>query len=173
MATDTTPKKPRIYSMSFASVYPHYVTKAENKGRTKDDVDTIIRWLTGYTPKRLETALAKDVDFETFFANTEPWMAAISGTEYGDPETQKDLLKKLSPIHKLKQVKTPLLVLHGANDTNVPVVEAEQVVETLRKRKVPVDYILFPDEGHGFRKEPNRLRSTVSTVDWFTKYLEP
>ena len=111
------------------------------------------------------------VNFETFFANTEPWMAAISGTEYGDPVTQKDLLKKLSPIYKLKQVKTPLLVLHGANDTNVPVVEADQVVETLRKRKVPVDYILFPDEGHGFRKEVNRLRSTTATVDWFVKYL--
>ncbi|MEM1248186.1 MAG: S9 family peptidase [Acidobacteriota bacterium] len=112
------------------------------------------------------------VNFETFFANTEPWMAAISGTEYGDPKTQKDLLKKLSPIYKLKQVKTPLLVLHGANDTNVPVVEADQVVETLRKRRVPVDYILFPDEGHGFRKEVNRLRSTTATVDWFAKYLK-
>ncbi len=113
------------------------------------------------------------VNFKTFFENTEPWMAAISGTEYGDPKKQKDLLKRLSPIHKLKQVQTPLLVIHGANDTNVPVVEAEQIVKQLRKQKVPVDYILFPDEGHGFRKAPNRLRATTATVDWFAKYLKP
>jgi dipeptidyl aminopeptidase/acylaminoacyl peptidase len=62
-------------------------------------------------------------------------------------------------------------VLHGANDTNVPVVEAQQVVDTLKKRGVPVDLVLFPDEGHGFRKTPNRVRSTVATVEWFDKYL--
>jgi dipeptidyl aminopeptidase/acylaminoacyl peptidase len=111
------------------------------------------------------------VNFETFFEHTEPWMAAISGTEYGDPQTQRDLLRQLSPIHKLERVKAPLLVLHGANDTNVPVVEAEQVVETLRKRGVEVGYVLFPDEGHGFRLSPNRVRSTVATVDWFRRHL--
>ena len=111
------------------------------------------------------------VNFETFFANTEPWMAAISTIEYGDPVTQKDLLKSLSPIHMVDQVRAPTIVLHGANDTNVPVVEAEQVVENLKKRGVPVEYILFPDEGHGFRKTINRIRSTSSIVNWFVKYL--
>ena len=111
------------------------------------------------------------VNFETFFANTEPWMAAISTIEYGDPVTQKDLLKSLSPIHMVDQVRAPTIVLHGANDTNVPVVEAEQVVENLKKRGVPVEYILFPDEGHGFRKTKNRIHSTTSIVNWFIKYL--
>ena len=111
------------------------------------------------------------VNFETFFANTEPWMAAISTIEYGDPVTQKDLLKSLSPIHMVDQVRAPTIVLHGANDTNVPVVEAEQVVENLKKRGVPVEYILFPDEGHGFRKTINRIRSTSSIVNWFVKFL--
>jgi dipeptidyl aminopeptidase/acylaminoacyl peptidase len=111
------------------------------------------------------------VNFETFFAHTEPWMAAISTVEYGDPVKQKDLLASLSPIHKLDRIKAPTLVLHGANDTNVPVVEAQQVVDTLKKRGVPVDLVLFPDEGHGFRKTPNRVRSTVSLVEWFEKYL--
>ncbi len=113
------------------------------------------------------------VNFETFFANTEPWMAAISGTEYGDPVTQQELLRQLSPIHRLDRVQTPLLVLHGQNDTNVPVVEAEQVVDNLEKRGVPVKYILFPDEGHGFRKATNRLTTTLETVDWFVRYLKP
>lgn len=54
--------------MSFASVYPHYVTKAERKGRTKQEVDEIIRWLTGYSEEQFKTQLEKQTDFETFFA---------------------------------------------------------------------------------------------------------
>lgn len=59
-------KKHRIYGMSFASVYPHYVTKAEKKGRTKAEVDELIRWLTGYTQQELQSQLRKETDFETF-----------------------------------------------------------------------------------------------------------
>jgi dipeptidyl aminopeptidase/acylaminoacyl peptidase len=113
------------------------------------------------------------VNFETFFAHTEPWMAAISKVEYGDPATQLEMLRALSPIHKLDRVRAPTLVLHGANDTNVPVVEAEQVVQALARRGVPVQYVLFPDEGHGFRKIPNRIRATVAIVRWFETYLGP
>jgi len=111
------------------------------------------------------------VNFETFFKHTEPWMAAISKTEYGDPDTQADLLRRLSPIHKADRVVAPTIVLHRANDTNVPVVEAEQVVQSLKKRNVPVEYILFPDEGHGFRKTLNRIRATTAVTRWFEKYL--
>jgi dipeptidyl aminopeptidase/acylaminoacyl peptidase len=112
------------------------------------------------------------VNFETFFANTEPWMAAISTIEYGNPKTQVELLRNLSPIHKIDRVRAPTIVLHGANDTNVPVVEAQQVVNSLKKRGVPVEYILFPDEGHGFRKTPNRIRANVAMVEWFEKHLQ-
>ena len=111
------------------------------------------------------------VNFKTFFELTEPWMASISKIEYGDPDTEGDLLDALSPIHKLSRVAAPTLVLHGANDTNVPVHEAEQVVEALRMRNVPVEYILFPDEGHGFRIERNRIKSVSAIVEWFAKYL--
>lgn len=61
-------EKHRIYTTSFASVYPHYIKKAEKKGRTKLEVDEIICWLTGYTQEELETILEKKTDFETFFA---------------------------------------------------------------------------------------------------------
>lgn len=111
------------------------------------------------------------VNFFTFFEQTEPWMAAISTTEYGDPKTQANLLRDLSPLGKLDRIKTPLMVQHGANDTNVPVVEAEQIVENLKRRNVPVEYILFPDEGHGFRKEKNRITSTVKMVEFFVAHL--
>lgn len=112
------------------------------------------------------------VNFITFFQETEPWMAAISKVEYGDPDTEFEMLEYLSPINKVDRVKTPTIVLHGANDTNVPVVEAEQVVMNLKERQVPVEYILFPDEGHGWRKTTNKVTSTVAIVNWFKKYLK-
>jgi len=111
------------------------------------------------------------VNFETFFANTEPWMAAISTIEYGNPETEADLLRDLSPIHKVDRVVAPTIVLHGANDTNVPVVEAEQVVQSLEQREIPVKYVLFPDEGHGWRKTANRVTSDIEIVRWFETHL--
>jgi dipeptidyl aminopeptidase/acylaminoacyl peptidase len=99
-------------------------------------------------------------------------MAAISKIEYGNPETEVEMLRKLSPIHRIDRIKAPTIVLHGANDTNVPVIEAEQVVDNLKRRNVPVEYVLFADEGHGWRKTPNRIRSAVSIVKFFEKYLK-
>ena len=58
----------KIYKMSFSKIYPLYVTKAEKKGRTKEEVDEIIRWLTGYSQDELDVQIEKEVDFETFFA---------------------------------------------------------------------------------------------------------
>ncbi len=72
--------------MSFASVYPLYVAKAKKKGRTKKEVDEIIRWLTGYTQKKLETEIQKRTDFETFFAEASklnPSRALITGVVCG------------------------------------------------------------------------------------------
>ena len=78
--------KHRIYTTSFASVYPHYVTKAEKKGRTKEEVDEIIRWLTGYSQEELETIIENKTDFETFFAeasNINPSRNLIKGKVCG------------------------------------------------------------------------------------------
>lgn len=76
----------RIFTTSLASVYPHYVTKAEKKGRTKADVDAIIRWLTGWSQEALEAHLAQQTDFETFFADAprpNPARASIKGVICG------------------------------------------------------------------------------------------
>ena len=81
-----TATKHRVYSISFASVYPLYVTKAEKKGRTKKEVDEVIRWLTGYTQKGLEAQCAKKSDFETFFAaapKLNPARSLITGVVCG------------------------------------------------------------------------------------------
>jgi len=76
----------RIYSTSVASVYPHYVAKAERKGRTKAEVDEIIRWLTGHSPESLESELANKTTFEDFFAQApamNPSRARITGVVCG------------------------------------------------------------------------------------------
>lgn len=78
--------KHRIYTMSFASVYPLYVTKAEKKGRTKTEVDEIICWLTGYIKEELEAQIEKQTDFETFFEEApklNPSRALIKGVVCG------------------------------------------------------------------------------------------
>ena len=76
----------RIYAMSFAALYPLYVAKAERKGRTRSEVDEIIRWLTGYSQDGLEAQLAKKADLETFFAEAprpNPSRASIKGVVCG------------------------------------------------------------------------------------------
>lgn len=78
--------KPRIYTINFSRVYPLYIEKAENKGRTKAEVDEIIRWLTGYDQKTFEAQLEKQIDLETFYAEAprpNPARALISGVICG------------------------------------------------------------------------------------------
>ncbi|RJP60068.1 MAG: DUF2200 domain-containing protein [Melioribacteraceae bacterium] len=98
--------KHRIYTTSFASVYPHYVTKAEKKGRTKEEVDEIIRWLTGYTQKRFEAQLKKQTDFETFFAEApklNPSRNLIKGVVCGIrvEDIEEPLMREIRYLDKL------------------------------------------------------------------------
>ncbi len=98
--------KHRIYTMSFASVYPHYVAKAEKKGRTKGEVDRIISWLTGYTPKALDTQIRKKADFETFFAKApkpNPSRALIKGVVCGVrvEEIEEPTMREIRYLDKL------------------------------------------------------------------------
>jgi len=86
MQQGSTIKKHRIYTMSFARVYPEYVAKAEKKGRTKAEVDEIIRWLTGYSQEAFEAQLEKQTDMETFYAEApqpNPSRALIKGVICG------------------------------------------------------------------------------------------
>ncbi len=92
-------------------------------------------------------------------------------TEMGTPSTHAALFRERSPIHALDRVTSPLLVLQGANDTNVPQKESDLVVEALRKRGQTVDYTVYPNEGHGFTRRENRLDAMTRTVDFFVKHL--
>ncbi len=96
----------RIFKSSFAGVYPHYVLKAEKKGRTKEEVDTIICWLTGYTQKQLQKQIDTKVDFETFFdqapqlnSNVSKITGVICGYRVEDIENK--LMQKIRYLDKL------------------------------------------------------------------------
>lgn len=96
----------RIYHMSVASVYPHYVAKAVRKGRTKAEVDEIICWLTGYSEKQLETELENHTDFETFFAKApemNPSRILITGVICGlrVEDIQQSTMKEIRYLDKL------------------------------------------------------------------------
>jgi dipeptidyl aminopeptidase/acylaminoacyl peptidase len=110
-------------------------------------------------------------NFATFYQHTEPWIASAATSKYGDPITDAELLRDLSPITRIDRLRTPLLVVHGANDTNVPVIEAEQVVAALAARGVPHRYVLFPDEGHELLHRSSRAEYLQVTVDWLTTHL--
>ena len=96
----------RIYQTSFASVYPHYLAKAEKKGRTKAEVDEIIRWLTGYSQGQLEAVLSDRADFETFFGEApalNPSRKLITGMICGVriEEIEEPLMREIRYLDKL------------------------------------------------------------------------
>jgi hypothetical protein len=98
--------KHRIYTMSFASVYPHYIQKAEAKGRTRQEVDEVICWLTGYTPKALAKQIEQRKDFETFFDEApalNPNAGRITGVICGVriEEIEDPLMRKVRYLDKL------------------------------------------------------------------------
>ncbi|MBY4608001.1 DUF2200 domain-containing protein [Rhizobium sp. 9T] len=98
--------KHRIYSVSVASVYPHYVAKAEKKGRTKAEVDEIICWLTGYSRESLDDQLARNTNFEDFFAQApemNPSRSQITGVICGVrvEEIQETTMREIRYLDKL------------------------------------------------------------------------
>jgi hypothetical protein len=102
MKTDNT----RVYKMSFAGVYPLYIKKAERKGRTKEEVETIICWLTRYTSKTLQQQIDKKVDFETFFAQAPQLNANVTKITgvicgYRVEEIKDELMRKVRYLDKL------------------------------------------------------------------------
>jgi dipeptidyl aminopeptidase/acylaminoacyl peptidase len=96
-------------------------------------------------------------NFVTFLEHTGAWRRYLREAEYGSLEHDRALLEAISPIHKVEQIRAPLLVIHGANDPRVPVGEAEQIVASIKARGGVVEYLRFADEGHGIVKLANRL----------------
>lgn len=110
-------------------------------------------------------------DFETFFARTEPWIADSAVGEYGHPIHDRNLLRELSPVHRMDRLRAPLLVVHGRYDTNVPVHEAELAVHGAKSAGVDVRYLLFEDEGHEIQRLDNRRTFIHAVTDWLTTHF--
>ncbi len=96
----------RVYRMKFSSVYPHYINKVEKKGRTQEELDTVICWLTGYDKKGLQQQIDKEKDFETFFAEApqlNPNVSKITGVicGYRVEEIEDKLMQKVRYMDKL------------------------------------------------------------------------
>ena len=96
---------------------------------------------------------------------------ALHKKRVGDVETEQEFLKSRSPLFKADQIKAPLLIGQGANDPRVKQAESDQIVEAMRKNNKPVEYIVFPDEGHGFARPENRLIFYAATEPFLAKYL--
>ncbi|HVM13642.1 MAG TPA: S9 family peptidase [Egibacteraceae bacterium] len=110
-------------------------------------------------------------DLETFLENTGGYRRALREAEYGSLDADRDLLSALSPIHRVDRINAPLLVIHGANDPRVPISEAEQIVEALRARQRPVEYLRFDDEGHGIARFDNRVTAYTAVAEFLVRHL--
>ncbi|MBX7246285.1 MAG: S9 family peptidase [Candidatus Sumerlaeaceae bacterium] len=98
-------------------------------------------------------------------------MRAMFDKRVGKVETEEEFLKSRSPITKVDQIKVPLLIAQGANDPRVKQAEADQIVDAMRKKNIPVTYLLFPDEGHGFARPENRLKFYAAAEEFLAKVL--
>jgi dipeptidyl aminopeptidase/acylaminoacyl peptidase len=107
--------------------------------------------------------------------NTPPWwedLRRLLKSEMGDWEQDQEYLRKISPIFHAGQIKRPLLVLQGANDPRVLQQESDDIVAKVRANKVPAEYVIFPDEGHGFRKKANQLVAYRTIGVFLDKYVK-
>ena len=98
-------------------------------------------------------------------------MIAIFHQRVGNPETEEEFLKSRSPLFKVDQIKIPLLIGQGANDPRVKQAESEQIVEAMQNKGIPYEYMLFPDEGHGFAKPENRLKFFAAAEKFLAQHL--
>jgi dipeptidyl aminopeptidase/acylaminoacyl peptidase len=107
-------------------------------------------------------------------SNTPPWWAAFREAlfdEMGDPATDAERHRRISPLFHAGNIRVPLLVVQGANDPRVLQAESDEIVAAVKANNVPVEYVLFADEGHGFTKRENRIRASDAYVAFLDRYL--
>jgi len=110
-------------------------------------------------------------NFVTFLENTGSWRRELREAEYGSLTEDRELLDAISPINHVDDIEAPLFVLHGANDPRVPVGEAEQIAEQARDQGVPVELLIFDDEGHGISKLVNRIEAYTNVVAFLNEHV--
>ena len=110
-------------------------------------------------------------NFVTFLENTGSWRRSLREAEYGSLEDDRGFLESISPIHSMDRIEAPLFVLHGENDPRVPVGEARQVAEAAEAAGVPVETLVFEDEGHGIAKRENRIEAYAAIVEFLDTHV--
>ena len=98
-------------------------------------------------------------------------MKSLFDKRVGKVDTEEEFLNSRSPLFKADKIKVPLLIAQGANDPRVKQAESDQIVAAMRKNKLPVEYLVFPDEGHGFARPENRLKFYAATEQFLAKHL--
>ncbi|KAA9398591.1 S9 family peptidase [Haloarcula sp. CBA1130] len=110
-------------------------------------------------------------NFVTFLENTGDWRRELREAEYGSLDEDREFLESISPINNVERIDAPLFVLHGANDPRVPVGEAEQIAEQAAEQGVPVEKLVFDDEGHGISKRENRIEAYTAVVEFLNEHV--
>ena len=185
-------------STGYGKSYSHLddVALRENSVRDLAEVNRWLRTLPDVDPERIAVmggsyggymtlaaitlnpdlwAAACDIvgiaNFRTFLERTASYRRALREAEYGSLARDAELLDRISPIHRVEQIHTPLFVIHGANDPRVPVTEAEQIVAALRARNQRVEYLRFENEGHGIARRENKIRAYGQLVQFFDSVM--
>jgi dipeptidyl aminopeptidase/acylaminoacyl peptidase len=122
------------------------------------------RWAAGVD-------IAGIANFVSFLENTGPWRQALREAEYGSLEYDSTLLKEISPLTHVDKIRAPLFIVQGANDQRVPQPEADQIYEAVKARGIPVEYALYPDEGHGLVKLSNRINAYTRMIDFLDAHV--
>jgi dipeptidyl aminopeptidase/acylaminoacyl peptidase len=112
-------------------------------------------------------------DLNTWYHSTEPWIAAAAYPKYGHPVSDRELLHDLSPLQRADAMTAPLLLVHGANDTNVPPSESQQMYEALRGRGHDTELLMFDDDGHEIDKRENRAVLVKAMCEWLLAAFAP
>jgi acylaminoacyl-peptidase len=115
-------------------------------------------------------------NLQTLLESMPPYWAGFAESmyrSYGDPRTEdgRKLLAERSPINKVGNIIKPMLIFHGANDVRCKVAESDSIVAAMQARDIPVSYVVYPDEGHGFQKPVNRLSYIAMTEAFFARHL--
>ncbi|WP_409275195.1 alpha/beta fold hydrolase [Neobacillus sp. SCS-31] len=109
--------------------------------------------------------------FRTFLENTSVWRRKLREAEYGSIEADGDFFDEIDPLYRTKDIECPVMMLHGANDPRVPIEETEQMVNELKARNHPVQYIRFEDEGHFFVKLKNNITAYTGVADFLDEHI--
>ncbi len=115
------------------------------------------------------------MNWERTLTSIPPWWESFKEALYdemGDPKTDAERHRRISPLFHAKNIRVPLLVVQGANDPRVLQVESDEIVEAVKSNGVPVEYVLFPDEGHGFTKRENRIKASDAYIEFLDKHLK-